>query len=111
MSNDALTTDQVDDAIRQLVSHTGMLHEGYTAGVREYTMLSAREGLYTLGFSADDADQVLAEIAKRGFDYCLDSHIACKSGVGIDPPRKEYPAQSVCVWGADQLHSRLQCVL
>ena len=109
--SDVLTTDQVNEAIAQLVSHTGMLHEGYTAGVREYTMLSAREGLITLGYTNDDADQVLEEIARRGFDYCLDSHIACKSGVGVDPPRKEYPSQSVCTWGADQLHSRLQFVL
>jgi len=109
--SDELTKDQIDDAIRQLHSHAGMLHEGYTQGVREYAMLSAREGLITLGFTNDDADQVLEEIARRGFDYCLDSHIACKSGVGIDPPRREYPSQSVCTWGADQLESRLASCL
>jgi hypothetical protein len=109
--SDVLTTDQVSEAIAQLTAHAGMLHDGYTAGVREYTMLSARQGLIAIGYDTDQALQVLEEIARRGFDYCLDSKVACKSGVGIDPPRKEYPAQSVCVWGADQLHSRLQCVL
>ena len=36
----------------------------------------------------------------QGFTYCLDHEFATKDG--------EYPSQDVCIWGPDQLKSRLQ---
>jgi hypothetical protein len=97
-----LTKDQVDEAIRQLHSHAGMLHEGYTQGVREYSMLSAREGLITLGYHGEDTEQVLKALFDRGFTYCLDPDY--HRSPSNDPGRIDY---SVCTWGADQLESRL----
>jgi len=101
-----LTDEQVREAISQMKSHCRLLVEGYKAGTREYEMLSARGVLYTLGFDEAAADQVLEAIAKAGFDYCLDSKIACSSGVG-GSSEKTRPSQDVCIWGVDQLESRL----
>ena len=102
MPADSITQEQIKDGVRQLLSHATMLHEQYKQGTREYTMISAREGLYTLGYNEDQADRIIDYIAAEGFSYCLDPRI----------PSKEYgrPAYSVCCWGADQLASRLYCV-
>ena len=104
--SDELTKDQIDDAIRQLHSHAGLLHEGYTQGVREYTMLTAREGLITLGFHGEDTEQVLKALFDRGFTYCLDPdyHRSPSDDIGRI-------SMSVCYFGADQLESRLASCL
>jgi hypothetical protein len=86
-----MTTAQIDDAISQLRTQCEIKQASYD-------MLSARGGLYELGYSEEQADDVLRDIAARGFDYCLDSQIVCNG---------ERPTQSVCVWGPDQLLSRL----
>jgi len=108
-----LTDEQVLDGIRQLTSHCRLLVEGYEAGVREYTSISAREGLYTLGFTADDTDQIIEEIANRGFKYCLDPQIAAthfdpNNPKAVNDMVTDHPDAMACYWGCDQLLSRLQ---
>lgn len=75
-----------------------------------YPMLSARDALRIAGYDNEEIAIVLAYIASRGFDYCLDHSIECSSGVGVDSPQREKPSQDVCVWGCDQLLSRLHFI-
>lgn len=80
------------EAIAQMICHCKMMMEQ-----GEYEAVSARGVLYTLGFEAD-ADEILAFIASRGFDYCL------------DPMFGDHPSRFACYWGPDQLESRLQFI-
>jgi hypothetical protein len=93
-----LTKAQVDEAIEQLKVQCDLK-------MADYESLSARSGLNELGYAADDVDQVINTIAERGFNYCLDSHVKCSSGVAGGG--EEYPSPDVCYWGPDQLKSRL----
>lgn len=107
-----LTHDQLVDGTRQLLSHAKLLHEGYKQGTREYTSLSAREGLYTLGFTEDEADEIIDHIASRGFNYCLDPRIAAthfdpNNPKAVNDMVTDRPDEQGCMWGADQLASRL----
>ena len=97
---DALSPDQVSDAVRQMKSHCRLLMEQYEAGVREYATVSARGVLYTLGYEEEDADQVLRFLAKDGFSYCLDPIFRARDGSRF--------SRDACYWGADQLESRLR---
>lgn len=96
-----LTTAQIIEAIDQMKVTCDLK-------MVNYELVSARSLLNELGYEAD-ADQILEAIAGAGFDYCLDSHIRCSSGVGNEG-RREYPSQDVCYWGPDQLKSRLEFV-
>lgn len=89
-----LTQDQIRDAIEQMKVHCDL-------AMPEYRMLSARSCLRELGFE-DDADQILHALYLAGFSYCLDSKFPTKDG--------DYTPQSACVWGPDQLKSRLWSV-
>ena len=81
------------------------LCDKYMAG---YKMVSMRSALYDLGYPADQADVIIRHVADRGFSYCLDHTIPCTSyALG---PAERHPAQSVCVWGPDQLKDRLECL-
>ena len=71
--------------------------------MQNYESVSARKILTDSGYSRDDTQQVLEAIAEAGFSYCLDSSIKCSDGLGGET----YPAQQVCIWGPDQLKSRL----
>lgn len=102
-----MTKAQIDDAIRQVQSHARMLEEQFIAGVAEYSMLSVREALYTLGYVEASADVVIREIAARGFSYCLDPIVESSSYPDFVPTR---PPRSACVWGIDQLRSRMDGV-
>jgi hypothetical protein len=101
MNNDELTNEQLDDAIRQMIVHCELKMQNYEG-------VSARGALIELGYGQQQLDQVLADIAARGFDYCLDRTIECSDGEG--GRGRTYPSQDVCVWGPDQLKSRLQCL-
>jgi len=94
--------EMIADALEQMISHTNMLHEQYKAGTGEYEMVSARGVLYILGFDSNDAQSILEYISENGFNYCLDYNIRIHDGV--------FPDQQVCYYGADALHSRLNCV-
>lgn len=72
-----------------------------------YTHVSVRDLCVELGYGPL-VDQVLQACAEGGFSYCLDHTVAVRSHnlevAGTWPPR------TACLWGADQLRSRLDCV-
>lgn len=89
-----LTPDQLSAAVQQMKAHCQSLMDRYEAGTGPYKMVSARGVLGTIGFD-NVADEVLQYMADRGFDYCL------------DPKYGNRPSAAACVWGADQLESRI----
>ena len=105
-----MKTREVLEAIEQLKTHCKLAMDAHEAGVGEYKMLSARSGLYELGYNEDQADAILEQIADGGFSYCLDHKIKCQSGVDSDTVTMIYPDVGVCIWGADQLLSRLNAL-
>lgn len=100
--SDPLTDDQVLDGARQLRVHAELLTHQYQAGVGEYVSLSARQGLMTLGYEdKGHQDQILRYIHDQGFNYCLDPMFPARHDSDEATPA------FACVWGCDQLHSRL----
>ena len=71
----------------------------------EYSSYSAREVFRILGLDKSQQDEVLTAIYEGGFTHCLDP---------MFPSMIEGSAQKTpyfaCVWGIDQLRSRLDCV-
>lgn len=93
--------DRYTEIIERMVNHTFKLYKD-SQGTRKYPMRSARQVLAEIGVLGEECEQVLRYIADRGFAYCLDDTVEHNG---------EFPSPTVCVWGADQLHSRLTCVL
>jgi len=103
-----MTQDEIRDALRQMQSHCHLREDLYKQGVAEYESVSAREVLYTLGYEEIQADEVLDAIHKNGFNYCLDPRFPSRD---IEDDSKPTPTPYfACVWGIDQLRSRLDCV-
>lgn len=78
-----------------------------------YTHVSVRDLCVELGYGPL-VDQVQA-CADGGFDYCLDHTVRHPVGAALartDGTMGEpgYPPRTACLWGADQLRSRLDCV-
>jgi hypothetical protein len=98
-----LTPAQVRDAVEQVK---------VTCNIRisnnEHEPFSLREALYHLGFGEIDADEVILSCAEGGFEYHIDPIIRIKDP--NDPKRTERPSRETCVWGPDQLLSRLECL-
>jgi hypothetical protein len=105
MLTEAGVKTAIDDSIAMLRRSV----EAYKAGDGEYESLSARDVLVRLGLGWEDARQVLTYCAANGFEYCLDPAIECSSGES-EKHSRIYPPEFACVWGADQLLSRLRCV-
>jgi len=93
--------DHYTSIIERMVDHSFKLYRD-SRGTREYPMRSARQLLTEIEVPSEQHDEVIRYIASRGFAYCLDPIIAHNGS---------RPERVVCVWGADQLHSRLTCVL
>lgn len=74
----------------------------------DYSRMYTVRGILTqqLGYTPEQADEVLKYVASEGFAYCLDYTITVKSDTG----RTTYPTQDVCHWNPDQLYSRICCV-
>jgi len=100
-----LTKEQKIDGVKQALSFARDKEDLYAQGVKEaYVSVSLREVLYVLGYEADEADEIIEFCASRGFDYCIDPMIRnTRSG--------EKPERFACVWGIDQLRSRLEWVI
>jgi len=96
-----MKTREIMDAIKQMKVHCQLMIETHN-----FEYVCARGILHTLGYSDDDADTVLQNIADGGFRYCLDPHIKCSNGSSKDPINV-YPSPDVCYWGPDQMLSRL----
>lgn len=102
-----VTTEQVIDAVRQMKVQCD-LH------MTAYDSVSARSILYELGYSEEQADEVIFQLAEGGFNYCIDPMIRIKDTDGPqgDAPTKckmVVPPGFACYWGPDQLRSRLDC--
>jgi len=101
-----MTADQVREAIKQCEVHCKMLEEQ-----NDYTSVSLRGTLYTLGYNAEDADEVVNYCAINGFKYCVDPWIPhTKHNSETGETKYEYPPEFACYWSPDQLRSRLGCV-
>lgn len=92
MTQEPLTNEQLDDALKQLHTHCQLEME---KPIRDQEFLSVRASLYTLGFHGEDAQQVMDAIYAHGFTYCFDSEYGTK------------PNEMACYWMPDQLKSRL----
>ncbi len=95
----------IQEAVAKMIERCDLLMDvaKVTGG---YPMRSASGVLRELGYTSEEAFEVIQAIAEHGFNYCLDHRISCSDGVDGDN-RHEYPDPVVCVWGADQLASRL----
>jgi hypothetical protein len=98
----SLTPDQIQEALRQMISHTEL------AEANDYEMTSARGALYTLGYTEEQADEVIDFMAAGGFTNCLDPRITGPVVVGETRPSR--PTMDVCYWGPDQLRSRIHAL-
>lgn len=101
-----MTPEQIYDAIRQMRSFVRGREDAYKEGIDDYIMVSAREVLYTLGYSGDESDEVLTYVHENGFNYCLDTLFPVKNEKGEFERTPEFATY----WGIDQLRSRLDCV-
>jgi hypothetical protein len=93
-----MTNEHIDTAIASMRTQCRIALDN------DYQMLSARRALELAGYDDHDIQPVLEDIAARGFWYCLDpsiEHQHSDSAIGSHPPK------SACVWGPDQLLSRL----
>jgi hypothetical protein len=88
-------------AVQAMRKYTRELEAAYKAGTAEYVQLDARDVLYALGYQRASADTVLEAIGEAGFNYCLDPTV---------PHDGKYPPRFACVWGVDQLRSRLDSI-
>lgn len=76
--------------------------------INDFSRMYSVRGILTtqLGYTSEEADEVIRYMASEGFAYCLDHTIAVRDEQG----RTEYPTRDVCHWNPDQLHSRVCCV-
>lgn len=93
--------DHYAEIIERMVNHTFKLYKD-SQDTGKYPMRSVRQVLMEIGVPHEQRDSVIRYIGDRGFTYCMDPTVSCGG---------ERPTPTVCVWGADQLHSRLTCVL
>jgi hypothetical protein len=105
-----LTQRQKYNAVEQMIVHLQNEHELYKQKTIEYRSHSVRGLLRELGFFGEDCDAVIGALALAGFTNCLDPEIALGTNIeGVDPTKApEFPDYEVCVWGYDQLLSRLE---
>lgn len=90
-----LTDEQIKDAIRQIKVQCDL-------SMPTYDPISARGTLHTLGYVGEEVEEVLDYLYASGFTYCLDPKYPTGDG--------EHVPYSACVWGPDQLKSRLPYV-
>lgn len=93
----------------QLKAIVQEMHDYLVAMEKEegYRFISARGCLSELNYKGSTAQDVLQYIFERGFQYCLDYTFPSRTFMGED----QYTPQHACVWGVDQLRSRIRCVL
>jgi hypothetical protein len=94
---ESMTRKQIIEAVAQARSHCRLQEE-----IGEFTPISLRGVLYTLGYDSYQAECVIRFVAAQGFNYCVDPWITNPSG--------ERPPEFTCYWGPDQLRSRLDSI-
>jgi hypothetical protein len=100
-----MTKDQIREAIEQMKSHCRLQEE-----IGDYDSISARGTLYTLGYTEDQANEVLQTLFDGGFTYCLDPDFHKSPSDQHEGMMGTRISAGVCHWGPDQLRSRLECV-
>jgi hypothetical protein len=78
-----------------------------TAEQKEYGSISARGLLVKMGLDDDDVESVIQALANAGWTYCLDPAVKNKSHTVEEYGLPSHPPAFACVWGYDQLRSRL----
>ena len=101
-----MTNLQCKGAIVEMIRYLKRIEGDYRDGNVEYLSFSARDVLFRLGITGRDADKVIAFMAEDGFSYCVDYTIPVVDESG----KTECPEQWACIWGFDQLLSRLTCL-
>lgn len=95
-----MTSDEIRDACKQMMVSCDMKQA-------DYTPVSARGVLYELGYSSAQADEVIQFLFTAGFNHCIDPMFPVKTRDGVEEPTPQF----ACVWGPDQLKSRIRwCV-
>lgn len=116
--------EAINEAIAAARNWVADAERAYKEERGSYFGVSMRQVLQDrLGYSNVEANEVIREVANRGFEYCLDPMIAAthfdpnNPRAGKDPTSRDYqmvtdyPDRFACEWGIDQLRSRLDCVL
>jgi len=103
-----MTDEQVYEAIAQMCAQCELKMAGYVP-------VSARGVLRELGYDGDALEQVIDHIAAGGFTYCLDPRVAAthfdpNNPKAVNGMVTDYADSIGCMWGPDQLRSRLQCL-
>lgn len=100
----AMYGEDIVRAIREAREYCADKEQAYKNGDK-YESFSLREVLMALGY-ARDADLIIRCCAMAGFSYCVDPIVPVKEEDG----NSEHPPRFACVWGVDQLRSRLDCI-
>lgn len=104
MATKAIDREGVLDALKAIRQRAHALEQpgmGYPA-------VSVRSLHRDLGLVVPIED-VLEACVDGGFTYCLDHTVEASSYDGNKVTR-QHPSQDACLWGPDQLRSRLDCV-
>lgn len=88
------------------------LHELCVKKMVGYVGVSARGGLRELGYDEAQQDAVILALYEAGFTYCLDpkhaaEHYDPNNPAAVKGMVTDHPPAFACVWGPDQLDSRL----
>lgn len=97
----------VTEAIKQCIVHCRIMEE------TQYDFISLRGCLYLLGYTEEEADEVIRYCASRGFTRAIDpmiesTYFSPDDPKAVDSMVTEYPSVDDCHWGCDQLRSRLE---
>ena len=99
-----LSTDEISVAVGQMKTYCDTL-------MADYKPVSARSALNAVNakgrYDEVEVEQILQAIYDAGFQYCFDRKFLSSNGMD---GTQEYPADSVCYWGPDQLKSRLNSI-
>jgi hypothetical protein len=96
-----MTSDEIKAAVKKMMA-------ACDKKMAEYDSVSARGLLYELNYNKEQTDQVIEFLFKAGFNYCIDTMYPVKDP---DTGKEEPTPAFACVWGPDQLKSRLHwCV-
>lgn len=98
-----MNEQEIKEAIKQVMIDCDLLVKQ-----ENYDSVSLRGVLTKLGYTHDQTVDVIFYVAEQGWTYCLDNIV--ESSNGLSDGGKEFPSQSVCYYGPDQLKSRLYAV-
>ena len=101
-----MDTERLELAFTQCKNLAHILEDQYKEGNIRYCSASLRDLMKLQGYAPREQDALIRYVAEKGFNYCVDPIIKQKDEKGqmIRPP------EFACVWGIDQLRSRLESV-